>query len=105
MVNLFKDDCIELTVMECSICYVNKVEITLLCKHSLCQSCYRNIELCPFCRKRIKPVPEEIEIIVINETSNNSNECCYIFTCLFVSIICILIWISFLAGLLFHSNI
>lgn len=97
---LFKDDCI----MECSICYVNKVEITLLCKHSLCQSCYRNIEVCPFCRKRIKPIPEEIEIIII-ETSNNSNESCYVFTCLFVSITCIFIWICFLVGVLFNSRI
>lgn len=49
---IFKDG---ITINECSICYVNKVELSFLCKHSICKSCYHNVELCPFCRKRIKP--------------------------------------------------
>ncbi len=49
-------------INECSICYVNKVELSLLCKHSLCNSCYRNVEFCPFCRKRIKPKRRQITI-------------------------------------------
>ncbi len=70
--------------MECGICYDSnlpsgKME-TLLCKHSICISCYQKIiiKVCPFCRKRFLPIykdnkeKEEINSIYVNEINNNS---------------------------------
>jgi hypothetical protein len=101
---IFKDG---ITIMECSICYVNKVEISFLCKHSVCQSCYRNIEICPFCRKRVKPKEPVIEIeqnIRINdpdEVTRNPN---------FYFVLCVMltgpmIWVCFALGVILNSNI
>lgn len=49
----------EIMITECSICYVNNVEVSFLCKHSLCKSCYLKVEICPFCRKKIKDTVTE----------------------------------------------
>ena len=70
--------------MECGICYDSnlpsgKME-TLLCKHSICISCYQKliIKVCPFCRKRFLPIYkdnkeiEEINSIYVNQINNNS---------------------------------
>jgi hypothetical protein len=42
--------------MECAICFEVAKPFILPCNHSVCIDCYRNIELCPFCRKEIKHV-------------------------------------------------
>ena len=67
--------------MECGICYdsnlpSDKMEI-LLCKHSICISCYQKliIKVCPFCRKRFLPIykdNKEINSIYVNQINNNS---------------------------------
>lgn len=71
---LVKDEPVTLTIMECSICYVNKVELSLLCKHSVCLDCYRNIEVCPFCRNIIKRKESIIEDrLIIDDRSEIRN--------------------------------
>ena len=86
----------ETNLNECSICYVNKVELSLLCKHSLCNSCYLNIDCCPFCRKRIKPKRNEVTIpetnVLIINNDNRINEYCILCIMLFAPFI----WILFL---------
>lgn len=104
---IFKDGFVELTIMECSICYVNKVELSFLCKHSLCKSCYLNIELCPFCRKRIKQIRGSIhepEVMIIHENTNNFTHSNFYCAMCIISI-GPLIWILFLVGLMIPSNI
>jgi hypothetical protein len=92
----FKDG---ITITECSICYINKVEITFLCKHSVCKSCYHNIELCPFCRKRIKPIP----VIEPDTGEIMSNKNFYFVLC--VMMIAPMIWVCFALGVILNSNI
>ena len=90
---------ISINECECSVCYVNKVELSLLCKHSLCKSCYNNIEICPFCRKRIKPKRNEITIPDTNvnvriNNENSTNEYCVLCIMFFAPVI----WFLFLVS-------
>ena len=100
---IFKDG---ITINECSICYVNKVELSFLCKHSICKSCYHNVELCPFCRKRIKPethikvrprVGVRPHIIIITDDDGPSH-CCFFCIILFGPFI----WLLFLISAFIH---
>jgi hypothetical protein len=96
----FKDS--NFLIIECSICYVNKVELSLLCKHSLCNSCYLNVEACPFCRKRIKPKRSEIVIepeTIVPETTVriiNDNDIPSQYWVLCIILFAPIIWILFL---------
>ena len=50
---------IEISVLECTICFVNEQNKVLPCEHKVCVNCYENIEVCPFCRKNIiKPITD-----------------------------------------------
>ena len=105
---IFKDEPTTLTIMECSICYVNKVELSFLCKHSVCKSCYHNIEICPFCRKRVKPKEPVIDtrrdlILIIEDTSEVRGRNFYFVLC--VMLTGPMIWVSFALGLIITSNI
>jgi len=43
--------------IECSICFVNEKNKILPCGHKVCEKCYQQIELCPFCRNKLnKPI-------------------------------------------------
>ena len=78
-------DSIELQVIECTICYVNAQDTLLPCSHSVCQSCYEHIELCPFCRTKIKNVPRSVivsEPVYENDTFNKRRFCiCSVIIC------------------------
>ena len=105
---IFKDEPTTLTILECAICYVNKVELSFLCKHSVCKSCYHNIEICPFCRKRVKPKEPVIDtrrdlIFIVEDTSEVRGRNFYFVLC--VMLTGPMIWVSFALGLIITSNI
>lgn len=106
---IFKDEPVVLTIMECSICYVNKVELSFLCKHSVCKSCYRNIEICPFCRKRIKPRKQKTPIhrtnVIVEYTNEGEVRGRNFYFVLCVMMMVPLIWLCFVTGVLINSNI
>lgn len=63
---------IELTVIECTICFVNEQNTFLPCTHKVCESCYEKIDECPFCRNKInKPITH---ILVTNEDPNHDTK-------------------------------
>ena len=58
---------IELSVIECTICFVNEQNTVLPCAHKVCENCYEKITECPFCRNKInKPITNTIANINYN---------------------------------------
>jgi len=50
-------DSTDTKVIECTICFANEQNKILPCEHKVCETCYQNINVCPFCRNRLnKPV-------------------------------------------------
>ena len=52
--------------IECKICFENEQNKILPCEHKVCESCYENINVCPFCRKNLNK-PIIITITTIDE--------------------------------------
>lgn len=86
--------------MECAICFEVEEPFILPCNHSVCQSCYRNIELCPFCRKKIKQVTLHHIKIHINDPFIEEpflvKELCSLVAC--VSCLIIIVWFTLGVG-------
>jgi hypothetical protein len=61
---------------ECKICFVNEPNKILPCEHTVCESCYQNIELCPFCRNKLNK-PIVITITSTNTMTNNDEYTIY----------------------------
>jgi len=73
---------IEPSTIECTICFMNEQNKILTCEHKVCEDCYQNIEVCPFCRKKInKPIPESrpltVPVILTNTITNSDEESIY----------------------------
>jgi len=100
---------IEPSTIECTICFINEQNKILPCEHKVCEECYQNIEVCPFCRKKInkpRPEPRPLEVPIIltsTRTRINSDEesiydiCVKIRFYLFITIVGIvpMAWISY----------
>jgi hypothetical protein len=102
---------IEPSIIECTICFINEQNKILPCEHKVCEGCYQNIDVCPFCRKNInKPRPESrpeprpltFPVILTNTITNSDEEsiydiCVKIRFYLFITIVGIvpMAWISY----------
>ena len=68
-------DSTDTKVIECTICFVNEQNKILPCEHKVCENCYQNINLCPFCRNTLnKPVVIIMDTITNRSTTTNSEE-------------------------------
>ena len=50
--------------MECIICFEEKEQINLPCKHTLCVDCAKLVDLCPLCRVPVRNV-HLVEIVEV----------------------------------------
>jgi len=83
--------------MECMICYDVAEPFILNCKHSVCYNCYRKLENCPFCRKRIREKKVSVHHVQIYieqeiETPFLTKEVCSIILC--TSCLIVIVWLS-----------
>ena len=82
--------------MECAICFEMAEPFILPCNHSVCFECYKNIKMCPFCRKKIRETTIHHVHIQIHEPYVEqpflTKEACSIFLC--ITCLITLVWLS-----------
>ena len=67
-------DSTDTKVIECTICFENEQNKILPCEHKVCENCYQNINLCPFCRNTLNKPIIIMETTTHRTSSSDSEE-------------------------------